>query len=245
MSTAEYHPKAIGIQSDDTVVINTGFFPPEATFDQRSVYCAIDMFCENMGSLDSLDYLRTFSPSESVLPHTTEDIKHHLRDHSAHVLVLSYLYMKKLQSLGIVTLTDDEFESVLWASVYHDAMRKNDAEDSEHGNAVAHAIEMDGEHVFGIPERLKPLVCTIIREHVPDDNADMHKLSRIFKDVDNMLWIRTGDFDFSYIRNPVAYDLLPIAHALLKQTESESQNHQDLFEAGLSAAVSIGIPFHS
>lgn len=236
----DYLPKAIGIGINDVRLINTGFTHPNAELDTEATSLAVALFCEGL-DIPTIDFFRQFSPPTDIVPLEKENVTHHMRDHAAHVLVLSCVYMVKLQSLGIADLSQDDMESVLWAAVYHDAMRNNDTQDDDHGERIAQFIEADISGKTRIPDRLKSTVCTIIREHVPEDSLTMHPLTRIFKDVDNLLWIRTGDYDHHYIRNEVAHDLPPIAQALLQQTSIESKLHKDLFDAGLVAANTIGL----
>lgn len=234
-------PKAISALPDGGYSVFTGQIEPETAsspLNQEYSYAVLRYELQDLPDRSIFEY---FTPSLEHIPLEKMDVTHHLRDHAGHVLLLTYLYMRHLQFTG-EKFTDDEIEAVMWAAVYHDAKRTNDKEDPLHGEVVAAEIEKDntGES-FHIPERLKNTVCTIIRQHVPEDTPQIHRLTRVFKDMDNLLWIRTQDLDHRKFRYIQARDMLPIAYALLEQTNKELLIEKDGFTAALNAAKIIGI----
>lgn len=234
--------KAIEISNDGSYTVETGFIHLGNAQSIESRQRAITFLQSEVEDLPSISYLLQFEPNDLIIPLDKPNAQNHQRDHAGQVLVLTTLYLKRLQSRGIISVTETEIQALAWASVYHDCMRDNDGEDLDHGDRAAIAIESNMGGLFHkIPEDVKPLVCRIIREHVPDDSLEMHPLSKIFKDMDNMLWIRTEDFDPQYLRIEEALDMLPIAHALLIETEEVMRTEKDGFKAVLIASARLGI----
>lgn len=232
--------KAIEVVGN-TIQVETGFISVTNSQTEEAKAKAVSLLRHELGILPSYEFFAQFIPDESIFPLDKPDILHHERNHAGEVLVLSVLYMMRLRSRGVIAVTDDDIEAVAWACVYHDSQRVHDGLDEAHGDRVATAIEQDLTVKYRIPQTIRPLVCRIIREHVPDDTANMHPLSRLFKDMDNMLWIRTEDFDPQYLRIEEAIDMLPIAHALHAQTAIELHTEKDGFIAALRAAGHVGI----
>ena len=234
--------KAIEISKKGLITVETGFIHLGNAQLQESKDRSIAFLQSEIGDLPSIQYLLRFEPSTDIIPIDKPEAHNHQRDHAGQVLILTSLYLKRLQHRGSIVVTDTEIQALALASVYHDCMRENDGADANHGERAALAIESNLLNEFdNIPNDVRQLACRIIREHVPDDTIDMHPLSKIFKDMDNMLWIRTEDFDPQYLRREEALDMLPIAHALLLETEEVMKENKDGFRAALLAAVRLGI----
>ncbi len=234
--------RAIEIAPSGSITIETGFIHSGTAQSEESKQRSIAFLRSEIKVLPSVEYLQKFEPNEKIIPIDKLEAQYHQRDHAGHVLVLTTLYLKRLQGRRIISVSDREIEALGWTAVYHDCMRVDDGEDASHGERAAHAIEENVHGFFdAIEGDIRPLVCRIIREHVPNDAQDMHPLSRIFKDMDNMLWIRTEDLDTQFLRIEEALDMLPIAHALLDETEKIMKTEKDGFKAVLIAATRLGI----
>jgi hypothetical protein len=171
---------------------------------------------------------------------TNGNAPNHQRDHAGMVAVLLALYVGKLRTRGYDISSDDE-NSLLWTASYHDADRSHDLHDPYHGERIATALDQDTDNKFGVPHSLREIVSRIIREHVPDDNSQMHPLSGYFKDIDNMFWIRSKDFRHQYLRYPESFEMLPIAHALHAVTPLAFQFTDDGYKAAMLSGRSLGL----
>lgn len=190
------------------------------------------------GTLPRRDFLAPFSPKHEFFPVAAREAILHQRDHAGQVVVLTALNIALLR-LSDFQISEQDAVAALLASSYHDSEREHDGDDPEHGErAAGKVLQNDFTHV---PPHLKPLVARIIREHVPHDTPDMHPLTKIVKDSDGLLFQRTGDFDEGFVRLPTTQMLIPVAAALIDETNNVLTSGIDGFEAALVAASNLGL----
>lgn len=168
-------------------------------------------------------------------PPRDHDIDHHTR-----VLVLIETHIQLSAVLAGYPVYEERSVRALRESARtHDIARLDDEYDVDHGYRSGLMVLSP---LFPIDPDIKGMVARINKEHVQDGLQGKHPLTVTFNMIDSLEWMRSGDFDPSYLYNDaVAHMLIPVARQLIERSRIEMMREPDQFKAVMNAGISMGI----
>lgn len=145
--------------------------------------------------------------------------------HSARVLLNCLLIAKELK------LTSHETDVLAIASVFHDTMRDNDGDDTNHGEESAkYYKQFANEHPALV--NYEKVIEQIIKYHCLPDEIGREQISKrylklfdIFKDADALDRVRFGirDLDINQLRTPEAKSMTMVADIIRQEIKLPEQ----------------------
>ena len=145
--------------------------------------------------------------------------------HSARVLLNCLLIAKELK------LTSHETDVLAIASVFHDTMRDNDGDDTNHGEESAKYYKQFANDYPALINYEK-VIEQIIKYHCLPDEIGREQISKrylklfdIFKDADALDRVRFGirDLDINQLRTPEAKTMTMVADIIRQEIKLPEQ----------------------